>query len=153
MCLFTFIPPKLSNNSLLSTLDLSLSNVLHYKRMNATMIYVRTYLQMKDGFLGYKLLINHPISTANMISSPPYSHEFIPIWLTMDGWKDAVDHVLVEVLVFTHLIDFLPLLISHLFFDCLCCHVITIKIFTSKLQAIKTQLLVRTKLNTVFIIP
>ena len=55
----------------------------------------------------------------------------------MDCRKDAVDHILVEVLVFAHLVYFLPLLVSHLFFNRLCCDIITIKIFPSKLHGRK----------------
>lgn len=46
----------------------------------------------------------------------------------------AVDQVLIKILIFAHLIDLLPLLVCHLFFDCLCCDIITIKIFTTKLE-------------------
>lgn len=46
----------------------------------------------------------------------------------------TVDQVLIKILVFAHLIDLLPLLVCHLFFYCLCCHIITIKIFASKLK-------------------
>ena len=54
----------------------------------------------------------------------------------------AVDQILIKILVFAHLIDLLPLLVCHLFFDCLCCDIITIKIFTTKLDLNKKILLV-----------
>ena len=60
----------------------------------------------------------------------------------MNSWKDTIDHILVKVFIFAHLVDFLPLLVGHLFFDCLSSHIITIKIFSTKLKAtiqIKSQ--------------
>lgn len=53
--------------------------------------------------------------------------------LTMNCWEDAFDQILIKVLVFAHLVDFLPLLVCHLFFNCLCSDIITIKIFATKL--------------------
>ena len=52
----------------------------------------------------------------------------------MNCWEYAVDQILIKIFVFAHLVDLLPLLVCHLFFDCLCSDIITIKIFTTKLE-------------------
>ena len=51
---------------------------------------------------------------------------------TMNSWKHAGSQIMVQVLVLTHFVDFMPLLFCHLVLDCLCSHIFSRKIFSTE---------------------
>ena len=52
----------------------------------------------------------------------------------MDRWEKTCDDVMIQVLVLAHLVDFLPLLVCHLFLDGLSGHFVSSHVFTTKLE-------------------
>ena len=70
----------------------------------------------------------------------PSSHLQLNVWYsahTVNCWEETAAQILVEILVLWHVIHLLPLISCHLFFQCLCSHLIFSQITSSKLQDTK----------------